>query len=197
MTHLARKLAFIGVIVLTTTWAAFSGPPAGSMADAPKKGFRAEILMDLSQLEKKYEDLAGAVPGDKYSWRPGADVRSVGEVYSHIIGANYMFMGFLGAKTTMKEDPNMEKTASGKDDVVKMLKPSFDFVRATVTGLSDNDLEKTAQVFGNTMSYRMILMMEMGHLHEHLGQSIAYARSNDVVPPWTAAEQAAMKKDAK
>ena len=23
------------------------------------------------------------------------------------------------------------------------------------------------------------------HLHEHLGQGIAYARSNEVVPPWS------------
>jgi uncharacterized damage-inducible protein DinB len=27
------------------------------------------------------------------------------------------------------------------------------------------------------------------HAHEHLGQSIAYARMNGVVPPWTAARQ--------
>ncbi len=196
MANLAKRVTFVSVLLLATAMVAFSRPPAGSM-DAPKSGFRAEILMDLGQLEQKYVDLAGAVPAEKYSWRPGDGVRSVGEVYAHIIGANYMFMGMLGAKPPMKMNPDLEKTSTGKEDVSKMLKPSFDFVRTTVIGLSDNDLEKTTQMFGNTVTYRMVLLAEMGHLHEHLGQSIAYARTNNVVPPWTAAEQAAMKKNAK
>jgi hypothetical protein len=32
------------------------------------------------------------------------------------------------------------------------------------------------------------------HAHEHLGQSIAYARMNRVVPPWTAAAHAKMRQ---
>jgi len=31
-------------------------------------------------------------------------------------------------------------------------------------------------------------------MHEHLGQSIAYARSVGVTPPWTAAQQKAVKE---
>jgi hypothetical protein len=30
-----------------------------------------------------------------------------------------------------------------------------------------------------------MLMITLGHLREHLGQSIAYARINGVVPPWS------------
>ena len=33
-------------------------------------------------------------------------------------------------------------------------------------------------------------MLLLSHVHEHLGQSIAYARMNDIVPPWTAKQQA-------
>jgi hypothetical protein len=36
----------------------------------------------------------------------------------------------------------------------------------------------------------------VSHSHEHLGQSIAYARANNITPPWTAREQEAMKKKA-
>jgi hypothetical protein len=36
-------------------------------------------------------------------------------------------------------------------------------------------------------------MLLLSHAHEHLGQSIAYARSNGVAPPWTARQEAAMK----
>ncbi len=165
---------------------------------APKAGFRAELLGQVSEVEKKIEDLAAAVPADKYSWRPGEGVRSVSEVYVHIIGSNYFFMTFLGIKPPMKMDPAMEKNVTDKAEIAKMFKPSFDHVRNAVLNLSDDDLEKTTEMFGNTVTYRTVLVTELTHLHEHLGQSIAYARVNNVVPPWTAAEQAAAaKKNAK
>jgi uncharacterized damage-inducible protein DinB len=30
-----------------------------------------------------------------------------------------------------------------------------------------------------------VLFLIANHMHEHLGQSIAYARTNGVVPPWS------------
>jgi hypothetical protein len=40
-------------------------------------------------------------------------------------------------------------------------------------------------MFGNDVSIRTVIFTEMGHLHEHLGQLIAYARVNGIVPPWS------------
>lgn len=165
---------------------------------APKAGFRAEALEQLDEVEKKIEDLANGVPAEKYSWRPAEGVRSISEVYVHIAGSNYFFMTFLGFKPPMKMDPGMEKSVTMKTDVVKMLRPSFDHVRHAILNLTNKDLEKTTEMFGNTVTYRNALITALAHLHEHLGQSIAYARVNGIVPPWTAAEQAAAsKKDLK
>jgi hypothetical protein len=47
-----------------------------------------------------------------------------------------------------------------------------------------------------TMSKRGAMLLLTSHSHEHLGQSIAYARANNITPPWTAREQAAQKKKA-
>jgi len=160
----------------------------------PKSGFRAEILGQISFVEQRIEDLAAAMPDDKYSWRPGEGVRSVSEVYAHIAGANYLFMTFLGVKPPMKLEPEMDKTVRDKGEIAKMLKPSFDHFRTAVLNLSDKDLDKTTDMFGSTVTYRNVLITAIAHLHEHLGQSIAYARVNNVVPPWTAAEQAAAAK---
>jgi uncharacterized damage-inducible protein DinB len=187
-----------GSIVLCLTLATmigFAGEP--KPANAPpeaKTGFRADIIGQLAFVEKRIEDLAAAVPAEKYSWRPADGVRSVSEVYVHIIGANYLFMTFVGVKPPMKMDPGMEKSLTGKDDIAAKFKPSFDHFRNAVMGLSDKDLDKTANVFGNDMSYRNVLITAIAHLHEHLGQSIAYARVNGIVPPWTAAEQAESAK---
>jgi uncharacterized damage-inducible protein DinB len=165
---------------------------------APKAGFRADILRQLDDVQQKIVDLAAAVPAEKYSWRPAEGVRSVSEVYVHIAGSNYFFMTFLGIKPPMKMDPGMEKSVTDKAEIARMMKPSFDHVRSTILGLSDKDLDKTTEMFGSTSTFRNVLITELTHLHEHLGQSIAYARVNGVVPPWTAAEQAAAaKKDSK
>jgi hypothetical protein len=44
-------------------------------------------------------------------------------------------------------------------------------------------------MFGNTTTERGVYVTMLNHLHEHLGQSIAYARINGVVPPWSAKEK--------
>ena len=40
-------------------------------------------------------------------------------------------------------------------------------------------------MFGNATTHRGVLVTVLSHLHEHLGQSVAYARMNGVVPPWS------------
>jgi uncharacterized damage-inducible protein DinB len=51
--------------------------------------------------------------------------------------------------------------------------------------LSDNDLQAPVKLFGRDMTKLGALMLILEDQHEHLGQSIAYARSNSVVPPWS------------
>ncbi len=58
----------------------------------------------------------------------------------------------------------------------------------------DADLDKPVDLFGNKTTVRGGYLLLLSHAHEHLGQSIAYARSNGIVPPWTAKQQAAMKE---
>ena len=40
-------------------------------------------------------------------------------------------------------------------------------------------------MFGNSTTRRGVLVTILSHLHEHLGQSIAYARINGIKPPWS------------
>jgi uncharacterized damage-inducible protein DinB len=199
MVGLTKRMGLALLCLAFTSVIAFAGPnePAKPSPE-PKSGFRAEMLGQLSFAEKRIEDLAAAVPAEKYSWRPGEGVRSISEVYVHIIGSNYFFMTFVGVKPPMKMDPGMEKSLTDKSEIAAKFKPSFDHFRNTILGLSDSSLDKPATMFGMTTTYRNVLVTAIAHMHEHLGQSIAYARVNGVVPPWTAAEQAeAAKKDMK
>jgi uncharacterized damage-inducible protein DinB len=59
---------------------------------------------------------------------------------------------------------------------------------------SEEDLEKPAELFGMKTTVRGTYMLVLSHVHEHLGQSIAYARSNGIVPPWTAEQEKKVKE---
>lgn len=152
---------------------------------APRSGFRAEFLRDLAEVEKKIVDLATATPADKYEWRPAPGVRSVSEVYMHIAGGNYFLASFVGMKPPAYDTRTLEKIGD-KQRVLDELKKSFEHIRLAALNATDADLDKPIKMFGNDTTERAAFMQALNHLHEHLGQSIAYARMNGVVPPWSA-----------
>ena len=155
-------------------------------AQAPQSGWRAEYLNSLNGAEKKYVSLAEATPWDKYSWRPSDGVRSVCEVFLHISGANYLFAGPLGAKAPASVDvQNIEKCPASRDQVVATLKASFTHMRNSVIATADGGADAQVEIFGMKMTKRGLLLFAAEHAGEHLGQSIAYARTNKIVPPWS------------
>ncbi len=149
----------------------------------PRTGVRAELLHDLDDVQKKIVSLALAMPADRYSWRPVRGVRSVSEVYMHIAGGNYTLVSFVGDKPML--DTRSFERITEKPRVVEELRRSFDFLRDAIVNTSDADLDKPIRMFGNDSTERAAFMMALNHLHEHLGQSVAYARMNGVVPPWS------------
>ena len=151
-------------------------------ATPPASGFRTEFLANLDEVQEKILALAEAIPAEKYSWRPTGDIRSISEVYMHIAGGNYFLATFLGADAP-KNDDDLEKIVTRKADVIAELKKSFDHLRAAASRTTD--LEKPVKMFGTSTTNRGVLVTVLSHLHEHLGQSIAYARMNGVTPPWS------------
>lgn len=163
----------------------FAIPALAAKNDTPTpKGFRGEFTRNLDDVQKKIMDLATAMPADKYSWRPGEGVRSVSEVYMHIAGGNYFLATFLGVKPPADMPKDIEKIHD-KPAVLAELKRSFDHLRSIASNMTDADLEKSVNMFGDSTTERGVYVTILAHLHEHLGQSIAYARINGVVPPWS------------
>ncbi len=153
---------------------------------APKSGFRAELIKNISDVEKKLVSLAEATPQDKFSWRPGEGVRSVSEVYMHVAGSNYYLLASVGVKPPAM-DRDAEKKVTDKAKIVEMLKTSYAQVKQALSNLSDADLEKKTKMFSQDATYREVCLVILSHAHEHMGQSIAYARTNGIVPPWSMA----------
>ena len=168
----------------TTTSTQISTRPAAAPA-APASGFRADFLTQFDDVSKKIVDLAEAVPADKYGWRPAPGVRSISEVYMHIVGGNSYIPSFIGVKPMEGIERGMEKSVTEKARVVELLKKSMAHARAAVLATPDADLDKKVKIFGGESSERGVIMIIGNHLHEHLGQSIAYARANGIAPPWS------------
>ena len=164
---------------------------------APTSGYRAEFLEDVAYYEQRYTRLAEAMPAEKYTWRPAEGVRSVGEVYAHIISANYGVARALGTPFPAGFDiKSVAALSPDKSRVVQALKDSFAHFRGAILALNDTDADKPQKMFNRQTTLRGSLMMIDRHWGEHLGQSIAYARVNGVVPPWTEELQQQQQKPA-
>lgn len=185
--NIMKRILFTAILMMIC----LSGLSAQDKSkDAPKvKGFRAEFLAQMVDVEKKIIDLAEAVPQEKYTWRPMEGVRSISEVYMHIAGANYLFPSFAGIKAPAGIERDAETKVTEKAKVIEYVKTSFEHMRKAVMDTPDANLEKPAKMFGEETTVRGVFFTAGLHMHEHLGQSIAYVRMNNIVPPWTAAEQ--------
>lgn len=161
--------------------------PARAQAATAPAGTRGDLIAWLDDAQTKLTQLAEAIPQEKYSWRPGQGVRSVSEVFMHVASSNYYFPQFVGAQVQSPLGRDAENTVTNKAEVVASLKRAFDQMRTVMSNVRDADLDKTTSIFGRQSTYRYALLLAVTHAHEHLGQMIAYARSNGVVPPWSMA----------
>lgn len=158
-----------------------AAPPPTATETPP---FLAAYLADFDEAAGKLLDLAGAVDAEHYGWRPAPGVRSIGEVYSHVAGANLFFAGALGHQPP-EELPRSLAALEDKEEVLRVLELSLEHVREAVTAAGDGDLSRPVEISHQQRPLAEVLLLVLGHLHEHLGQSIAYARTQGVVPPWS------------
>ncbi|MBC7925869.1 MAG: DinB family protein [Bryobacteraceae bacterium] len=147
---------------------------------------KAEYLANFDDTAKKIVSLAEAVPAEKYSYKPGEGVRTIAQVYVHIAGANMMIPGMLGAKppADVKMSRDSEKTMTDKTQIVALLKKAMEHSRAALATALDTP-DTAAKLFGRDSNYAGGSLLLVTHMHEHLGQSIAYARAAGVTPPWS------------
>lgn len=177
---------FTLMLLMSSMAMAQAAAQAPAATAATPTGFRKEFLGNYDTLFKKVIDLATKMPEDKYDWRPAEGVRSIGEVYLHIGIANYGLSRPFGAQMPTDIDlRKLEKSKPGKAKTIEFLNRSNGYVRGLIEAMPDADLQKMVNLFGKQVSTQEALVFLGMHHSEHLGQSIAYARSAGVVPPWS------------
>jgi uncharacterized damage-inducible protein DinB len=154
----------------------------------PRYDMKPQSLQDLEDMQRKFVSLAEAVPADKYTWRPGDGVRSFSEVFLHVAAMGFMMAPVLGAtpEPGFNKD-TYEKSTTDKAEIIEQLKRSFSYVQETIEkNMTNADFAKPEKQFGPDANAGDIVYIIVVDAHEHLGQSVAYARVNGIVPPWTA-----------
>ncbi len=175
-------------ISFTTVALAIASPSAPLAAQSAPPNFLEEFQGQFGASASKLVALARAMPESAYDWSPGEGVASVARVYAHIAHYNYMYPEEnLGRDTPVSaaEYDRWEDELTGKARVVEILEASMEYVRSLAVEMSASDLETETTLYGRNVGEWAVLFQLVAHMNEHLGQSIAYARMNGIVPPWS------------
>ena len=193
---LAFALVLVGLGVWTTAAAAQNSDAADHTA--PSYDMKGQALLDLENVQKKFGSIANTPPADKLNWRPSPDSRSFAEVFLHVAGERYGILRLMGAEPPTGFDGKaLEKSTTDRAQIIAELTKSWDFTQKTINGMSNADFAKLLPKLGPKANAGDVVYVLVADAHEHLGQAIAYARENGIVPPWTAqAQKQAMGKKA-
>ena len=186
-TRCSHASAILVLAVATVTVIA-AGP---AMAQGSASDMRAQYVADFDTMQSKFNELAGAMEADMYGWRPMDGVRSVSEVFMLIVAENYFVPSACGGAPPEGITPSFalfEELAvvTDKRDVLEQLEASAAYLLDAIGSVSNAQMQETIRMFGQEGALQTSLILVIGDMHERLGQAIAYARMNEVVPPWTA-----------
>jgi uncharacterized damage-inducible protein DinB len=140
---------------------------------------------EWAHVSKQLIALAEATPQDKFTWRPAPGVRSTSEVYMHIATANFYLLSVTGPKMPADMTQDMAKTVTQKAQVIDWLKRSLEAVTVAHAKETPADLQRKVTVFGRDAIVDGMYLRILVHDNEHMGQLVAYARMNGIVPPWS------------
>lgn len=174
-------------------------------------GFRGEYLWEFDIAEQQLLALAEAFPAEKYGWRTVETARSVSEILIHVAAGNCALLDIVGVEAPAdvfgkvegegmarilamaRRNESWEKSITDKPDVLAFLKQSLDALRIAFGEVSDSQLDRVEVFFGERTTVRRVYMRALCHMHEHMGQLIAYARAMGMPAPWHEERQARRK----
>lgn len=175
-----NRFALVGILLVAVTFV------SARAQDSQPEAVVTDFLNVYNYTTDKAAQLANAFPDDKHDWRPAEGIRSVREAVLHMASGNYFFASMTGTEIPEGVDPrSLEQSGMDMAEAVTTLRESVSFVQNALNNLSEEELDEVIDMFGNEMTKRQVAFMLGDHAAEHLGQLIAYARMNGVVPPWS------------
>ncbi len=182
--------ALLLVVSLTGLSAAPARAQTAASDSAEFSAWRRVQQEDIEGLRKKFMGLAKAVPADKLAWRPMKGTRSFREVFAHVAAEGNtetaMFGRPLPAGSLADFDAEEARLAKLPDEqLIAVMDKAMQSLSATLGGLTRATINTPIRYYGQSTLPRVASTYTLNDLHEHLGQVVAYARMNSIVPPWS------------
>lgn len=178
-------------VALVATVAGGAAPAEAQYLGGGTKTAAEVQVADLESLRDKFVGLTGAFSPEQLDWRPMEGVRSTREVIALVASEATMFSTMWGFDPPpwVAEGgfvPELQRlNAVSQRDLVTELERSFAHLLGLVRGLDPVARGRTVNFFGLETDQATAVTLMANDMHEHLGQLIAYARTNGVVPPWS------------
>lgn len=170
--------------ILTAVAASLFSFPA--LAQSVPTDVRDEMLGQFANSSYKMTELSEAMPAELYEWAPGEGLMSIATVYAHIARYNFMYLEEnLGIAAPEGVDWQNLESLTDKAEITEALRLSVAHVTDTVEAMTDDDLAAMTTLYGREVPGWAVLVQLVSHMNEHVGQSVAYARMNGIVPPWS------------
>ena len=162
---------------------------SGRAAVDPLEGLSQGYDGEWGHVSRQLVPLAEAIPADKYSWRPSPGVRSVSEVFMHLAIENFSLLSVTGPPMPADLKEGMEKNVNTKPDVIAWLKRSLAVVANAHAHITASELQRKVRINNRDATVDGMYLRILVHDNEHMGQLVAYARMNGIVPPWSQASR--------
>ena len=162
---------------------------------APSADPTKPILMAVTRFENNLMSLAQAMPADKYSFAPSAElfktgapaqfatVRTFAQQISHVAGEPFRLLAPYGVTPDAAVDVKSLDTVTSKDDLIKALQASFDYQNKVIASIKPETAFTPQGPRG--MSLVAALLAMLNDDGDHYGQMVVYARMNGIIPPAT------------
>jgi uncharacterized damage-inducible protein DinB len=131
-----------------------------------------------SNMQDKIMKAADAMPGSKYSYRPTKDVRSFGEIVTHVADISYILCSNVKGEAT----PATAAAKGSTTEIKAYLKGAFDYCDGVYSGFTDAHLNDPASFFGFKTNKMFILTQVGNHDALHYGNLVTYLRLNGLTP---------------
>ena len=176
----ARAVSLVLVVVSATASLANAqiSPDLPNPIAAPNP-LTTTLSIFRSNMQDKILKAADAMPEPKYSYRPTKEVRSFGEIVTHVGDISYI----LCANAKGENPPHTMAAAKGtKAEIIAYLKSSFAYCDGAYAGFTDAHLNDSADFWGFKTNKMFILTQVGNHDALHYGNLVTYLRLNGGVP---------------
>ncbi len=165
------------MILMAVAFTATSAMAQNPVSDAMRSSW--------NSVKKNIKESAELMPEANYSVKPTPEVRSFGEILSHVAGASYVFCASAKNEKNPFEEGSFEKTATTKAQIVKVTNDAIAYCDGAFAAVTDATAGAMVHAAFGTgqVSRASALVGQIGHDNEHYGNLVTYFRLKKLVPP--------------